>query len=257
MSEEVCKFVWYELTTPDLDAAQDFYREVVGWHIVDAAMPSYRYGIMSAGTLMVGGMMAINDEMKARGVPPCWTGYVGVSDVDAKTSQFKAAGGAIHLPPTDVPGVGRFSLVSDPFGAALILFKPQSDETPATVERGTPGHFGWNELMAGEREAAVDFYAAMFGWTKTSAFDMGTTGIYQMFSTGADNNAGGIMTKSPDIPFSFWAYYVNVESTNAAVERIKACGGNVINGPMQVPTGQWVAQCQDPQGAFFSVLGPK
>jgi uncharacterized protein len=257
MSDEVCKFVWYELTTSDLDAAQTFYHQVIGWNIADAGMPGYRYGIISAGTTSVGGMMAINDEMKVRGVPPCWTGYIEVPDVDVKAAQFHAAGGAVHLPPADIPGVGRFSVVSDPFGAALVLFKPQGGASPAPVAPGTSGHFGWNELMAGEREAAFDFYAAMFGWTKTDAHDMGAMGIYQLFSTGEASNTGGMMTKFPDMPRSFWAYYVNVESVDAALGRVKASGGKVINGPMQVPTGEWVAQCQDPQGAFFSLLGQK
>jgi uncharacterized protein len=251
MSDEVCKFVWYELTTPDLDAAQAFYRQVIGWNIVDAGMPSYRYGMISAGTTAVGGMMAINEEMKSRGVPPCWTGYVGVPDVDTKTAQFKAAGGTIHLPPADVPGVGRFSVVSDPFGAALILFKPQNGESSVILGPGTPGHFGWCELMAGDCRAAIDFYTAMFGWKMTGAHDMGPMGIYQLFSTGS---TGGMMTKLPDMPMSFWAYYINVESINPALERVKVDGGKIINGPMQVPTGEWVAQCQDPQGAFFSLL---
>jgi uncharacterized protein len=257
MVEDVCKFVWYELTTSDLDAAQAFYSKVIGWNIVDAGMPAYRYGIVSAGTIAVGGMMAINDEMKARGVPPCWTGYVGVMDVDAKTAQFKAAGGAIHLPPADIPGVGRFSLVSDPFGAVLILFKPQGGQSPAPVARGTSGHFGWNELMAGEREAAFNFYAAMFGWTKTTTHDMGPMGLYQLFASGGPGDTGGIMTKFPDMPMSFWAYYINVDSTSAALDRVKTNGGIVINGPMEVPGGDWLVQCQDPQGAFFSLVGPK
>jgi uncharacterized protein len=256
MSAEVCKFVWYELTTPDLDAAQTFYSQVIGWNIADAGMPGYRYGIISAGTTSIGGMMAINEEMSSRGVPPCWTGYVGVPDVDAKTAQFKAAGGSIHLPPADIPGVGRFSLVADPFGAGLILFKPQGGETPAPVSRGTPGYIGWNELMAGDREAAFSFYATVFGWTKTRSHDMGPMGLYQLFSTDGANDAGGMMTKMPDMPMSSWAYYVNVESIGAALERVKAGGGKVMNGPMQVPGGDWVAQCQDPQGAFFSLLGP-
>jgi uncharacterized protein len=254
MSSEVCKFVWYELTTTDVDAAQEFYRQVIGWNVSDAGMPSYRYGIISAGSNSVGGIMAINDEMKIRGVPPCWTAYVGVANVDTKATQFQAAGGAIHVPALDVPGVGRFSVVSDPFGATLILFKPHTSELPTPVPPGTLGHFGWHELMVSDREAASNFYEKMFGWTKTSTHDMGPMGLFQMFSTGEPNDTGGMMTKFPEMPISCWAYYINVESTSAALNRVVANGGKIINGPMQVPTGEWVAQCQDPQGAFFSLL---
>jgi uncharacterized protein len=257
MSAEVCEFVWYELTTSDLDAAQAFYSRVLGWNIADAGMGAYRYNIVSVGSTSVGGMMAINEEMKTRGVPPCWTGYVGVPDVDTYTSRFKDAGGAIHLPPADIPGVGRFSLVTDPYGAGLILFKPQGGESPAPVLPGTPGHIGWNELMAGDREGAVDFYSKMFAWTKLRTHDMGPMGLYQIFATGGAEGVGGIMTKMPDMPFSSWAYYMNVDSTSAALQRVKESGGKVVNGPMQVPTGAWVANCQDPQGAYFSLVGPE
>ncbi len=257
MGTEVCKFVWYELTTHDLDAAQTFYSQVLGWSIADAGMGAYRYGIISVGPISVGGMMAINEEMKSRGVPPCWTGYIGVADVDAKTAQFKEAGGAIHLSPSDIPGVGRFSLVTDPYGAALILFKPKGGDAPSPVAKGTPGHFGWNELMAGEREGSFNFYANMFGWTETRVHDMGPMGLYQMFSSGGADAVGGMMTKPRDMPMSCWVYYVNVDSTSAAVARVTKAGGKVINGPMQVPDGSWVAQFQDPQGAFFSVVGPE
>ncbi len=199
----------------------------------------------------------INDDMKARGVPPCWTGYIGVPDVDAKTSQFVEAGGTVHVPATDIPGVGRFSLVTDPFGAALVLFKPQGGDTPLSVARGTPGHIGWNELMATDREAAFAFYAKMFGWTKVRTHDMGPMGLYQIFSSNAEGDTGGMMTKPAEVPMACWSYYVNVDSTSAAVERVKAAGGKLINGPHPVPSNDWVAQCLDPQGAYFSIVGPK
>jgi hypothetical protein len=88
---------------------------------------------------------------------------------------------------------------------------------------------------------------------------MGPMGIYQTFATGGPAGAamvGGILTKADAMPVPMWLYYFNVENTGAAVERIKDSGGQVLNGPHQVPGGSWIAQCLDPQGVMFAVVGP-
>jgi hypothetical protein len=66
----------------------------------------------------------------------------------------------------------------------------------------------------------------------------------------------GIMTRPPQMPDSHWGYVFRVDAAKAAAERVKAAGGKVTNGPMQVPTGDWIVQAQDPQGAHFSVQSP-
>jgi predicted enzyme related to lactoylglutathione lyase len=63
-----------------------------------------------------------------------------------------------------------------------------------------------------------------------------------------------MMTKPPFLPVAMWNYYFRVDSVDAAVERIKAAGGTVTNGPMEVPSGDWIVQGTDPQGAAFSLL---
>jgi predicted enzyme related to lactoylglutathione lyase len=56
---------------------------------------------------------------------------------------------------------------------------------------------------------------------------------------------------------SFWLYYFNVPAIDAALARVSAGGGKVLNGPMEVPGGSWVAQCMDPQGAMFALTAAK
>jgi predicted enzyme related to lactoylglutathione lyase len=105
--------------------------------------------------------------------------------------------------------------------------------------------------------AAFGFYAALFGWTKGEPFDMGPMGVYQLFATG-DCPVGGMMnmTAEPKAP-PHWLYYFNVEAIDAAVARVAAAGGQVLNGPMQVPGGSWIVQGLDPQGAPFALVGPR
>ena len=89
-------FIWYELVTSDLDAALDFYRDVVGWRTQDhenSDLSGFRYAILSAGGRGVGGAMQLTDAMREGGARPGWIGYLGVADTDAKAREIAADGG--------------------------------------------------------------------------------------------------------------------------------------------------------------------
>src|SRR3984893_8645684 len=256
MSNTHGKFVWYDVMTSDTKAAQSFYCNVIGWDATDSGMTDRSYTLLSMGPTMVGGLMPIPEDARKAGVRPAWMGYIGVDDVDVYAKRVMAAGGAIHRGPEDIPGVGHFAVAGDPNGAGFMLFQGASDEAPAPAPAGTPGHLGWCELHAGEREGAFAFYSGLFGWTKAEAMDMGPMGVYQIFAIhGAP--AGGMMTKTPQMPGPFWLYYFNVEAVEAAMARVKDAGGQIIHGPMQVPGGSWIAHGLDPQGAIFAMVGPK
>jgi predicted enzyme related to lactoylglutathione lyase len=246
------KFVWYELMTSDANAAEKFYSDVVGWNMKDAGLPSQRYTLAHAGDLGVAGLMPIPQE--AAGARPGWIGYIAVDDVDAYARRVKDKGGAIHREPADIPGVGRFAIVADPQGIMFALFKGASAMRPP-IKPGTPGHGGWHELHALDGVKAYGFYSDMFGWTKDQAMDMGPVGVYQLFAI--DGVAvGGMMTKMPSTPSPFWLYYFNVPEIRAGEARVKAAGGQIINGPTEVPGGSWIVQCLDPQGAMFALVAP-
>jgi predicted enzyme related to lactoylglutathione lyase len=161
---------------------------------------------------------------------------------------------------TPMPGAsprpaGR-CMVADPQGAVFSLFKPLSDMPPPPADPATPGTIGWHELMATNGEKAFAFYAELFGWTKDEALDMGAMGRYQLFAAGGAA-IGGMMTKPAEVPAPFWGYYFRVDAVGAALERLKKEGGQVINGPMEVPGGEWIVQAIDPQGAMFSLVSRK
>jgi uncharacterized protein len=247
------KFVWYDLMTTDTKAAEAFYRSVVGWDAKDSGMPNETYTLLSAGPVMVGGLMPIPQD--AKGLRPCWSGYIGVDDVDAYTQRVTAAGGAVTRPPTDIPGVGRFAVVADPQGAVFLLFKGMSGETPVESPK-TPGHIAWHELYTTNMDSAFAFYAGLFGWTKTQSFDIGPLGTYQTFATGG-SRAGGMMTKPREVPGPVWLYYFSVPAIDVAAAKVTAGGGKIVYGPMPVPDGGWILQCVDPQGAMFALASDK
>lgn len=257
------QFIWYELVTPNMAAAAQFYNKVVGWNHaaadnMTASGDAYMLFKIPGHDMGVAGMMALKPEMVSGGVKPAWIGYVNVDDVDAKAKAFKENGGAVHMPPTDIPGIGRFAVVADLHGAILYLFKPQMPEgpLPEMPKPGTPGTVGWNELYAGEGVDAFNFYSKMFGWQKSRAMDMGPMGVYQIFGL-EGRDIGGMMTKMETMPVPFWNYYFTVEALDPAIAILKAQGGTVINGPHEVPGGAWIVQALDPQGAMFSLTAAK
>jgi predicted enzyme related to lactoylglutathione lyase len=195
MSDSHGKFVWYELMTTDPKSAESFYRSVIGWGGRDAGMPGMSYTLLTVGDMPVAGLMEMPQRVADSGAPPFWTGYVYVDDVDASAAQAKKDGGAIHHAPDDIPGVGRFAVIADPQGAAIALFKTPMAAGPSPTP-GTPGHAGWRELYAGDREAAFAFYSKLFGWTKAAHHDMGPMGLYQLFAAGGET-IGGMMNKPP------------------------------------------------------------
>jgi hypothetical protein len=249
------RFVWYELMTPDTAAAKAFYGKVVGWTAQDVPMPGMTYTLLKTGETQVGGLMGLPEELRAMGVPPNWSGYVAVDDVDAAAEKVKTLGGTVRREPGDIPGVGRFAVVADPQGAVFALFKWLNPGSPAPMEPRLPGRVGWHELTSSDWEKGFDFYSALFGWKKDEPYDMGAMGTYQIFSDADGGAIGGMMNRPPNVQASYWKYYFNVGDIDAAAERVTSSGGEILHGPAQVPGGAWIIQGLDPQKAMFALLG--
>jgi uncharacterized protein len=256
MSTSACPFVWHDLMTTDTAAAKAFYAQVLGWSM-QAFPGENEYTVVSAAGAGVGGIMPIPPAACERGAPACWQGYIAVPDVDVWAARVQAKGGTIIQAPQDIPNVGRFAVAADLHGAVFILFKPGSAAAMPAADPRAPGTVGWNELHAGNGLAAFDWYADLFGWSQVRDMDMGPMGVYRLFATGGADAVGGMMNKMPEAPGPFWAYYFNVETLDAAMARVQAGGGRVLNGPMEVPGPMFVANCQDPQGAHFSLVAPQ
>jgi uncharacterized protein len=248
------RFAWYELMTSDAQAAGKFYSDVVGWNTRE--MPStggMAYTTFNLGDAGIAGMLTMPGHT-------AWIGYIAVGDVDAHIEKIVEAGGKLWRPATDVPGMLRFAVMSDPQGAAFVVFTPHPDmPTPERPQPPTPGTVSWHELYTTDLEAGFAFYSKLFGWSKVSDMDMGPMGIYRLFDEGdhKEMGDGGMMTKAPQIPASCWGFYFQVDGIGAAVNRVKAGGGKVVNGPHQVPGGGWIINGQDPQGAMFSLVSSK
>ena len=241
--------------TTDAAAAAAFYSDVVGWGTLDASLPGMTYTLFAIGEVSVSGLMALPEDAAKTGTKPRWTGYVGVHDVDATAGRVRQLGGTVPVPPTDIPGISRFSVVADPQMAALALVKWLRPRQELSAALDAPGRVGWHELVTTDFEAALAFYSELFAWQKADAV-VDATGTYQMFSAGGQT-IGGTFNRIPADLGSFWLYYFNVDDIDAAGRRVQAAGGQIVDGPFEVPGGGWVAQCLDPQDALFALVGKR
>jgi predicted enzyme related to lactoylglutathione lyase len=246
--------IWYELMTTEADAAARFYGDVVGWSVADAGQTDKGYRQWSVASQPVGGLMTIPDAAAKYGMRPMWAGYLCVDDVDASVTGIIAAGGGVSMPPNDISGVGRMTMVTDPQGAIFYIMAPLGAAPSPSFTPGRPGFGGWNELHTTDWRAAREFYGSQFGWGTSQEMDMGAMGTYLLFNTGGD--AVGGMMNDPDYARPAWLYYFNVDDIGAAKSRVEAAGGEVRYAPHQVPTGEWVFEARDPQGARFALMGP-
>jgi uncharacterized protein len=116
-------FCWNELGTTNLDAAKSFYSELLGWKLKESNSAGMVYNeiVVDGRENGVGGMYQMGAEYG--NAPSHWMPYVAVDDVDAKAKQVAELGGKVCVPPTDIPTVGRFCVITDPTGATLSLIK--------------------------------------------------------------------------------------------------------------------------------------
>ncbi|MFC1459543.1 VOC family protein [Microvirga arabica] len=247
-------FIWYELLTTDVDAAARFYGTVIGWQSRAMEEADNGYRLFAMGSTDIAGFMPV--PAKAEGMRPGWLGYVGVDNVDEAAADIVQAGGAQHMPPTDIPGVGRFALLADPQGVPFYVMRGASEETSTSFSPNGIGHCQWNELSTSDPAAALAFYKARFGWEKGDAMPMGEMGDYQFINQG-DQTIGAVMRHMPGGPPPMWNFYFGIADIDAAAQAVSGTGGSIHYGPAEVPGNIYIIVASDPQGALFGLVGPR
>jgi len=109
---------WDELLTSDLAKSKAFYTETFGW----GWGGSDEYAEAQVAGRTIAGVMPRRPDMPAE-MPDNWQVYFGSSDVDADAKKAANLGATVLFGPTDIPGTGRFAVLTDPQGAAFALFK--------------------------------------------------------------------------------------------------------------------------------------
>ncbi len=261
--------IWIDLSTHDIEAAVTFYREMFGWDVA-ASGPEYGgYRMIAADGKNIGGMMSSlmgpegpTDEPQS---PTAWTVYLHTADIVATSDRTAAAGGAVVVPPMDVGPLGKMACVTDPAGAFVGFWQP--GEFGGMEAVAGPGLPCWFECMSKDFDAALPYYRDVLGWdvhwmgesddgAPAHVREQPADGSFKYVTHGGDDGVAGLCDASAWLPEgvpSYWRLYLGVADTDAAVEKLKALGGRVLDGPVDSPFGR-LATVADPQGAQFQII---
>jgi len=236
------RFSWFELVTPNVEDGKAFWSEVAGFGLKAMDMGTFEYAMLTRGEQPVAGVV----QPQMAEVPPHWLSYWEVDDVDARAAAVKRLGGAVIVPPTDIPGVGRFAIASDPQGAVFALFRGTGDD-------GSPSAFEWNELWTRDAQAALAFYTAALGLEhETTAMP---NGPYHLLKAGGVSVAGVLTSPDDKVP-PMWLPYLRVDDVDDGVARVQNHGGRVIAPLMDVDGVGRFGIVADRQGAVLGFLRP-
>ncbi len=238
------QFVWHELVTTDATGAGEFYPRVAGWKTQPWELDS-SYTLWVGGAGPMGGVMSLPEQQAP--AASHWMPYIGTPDIAATVAAARDLGATVCRDVTQIPNGGSYAVLQDPQGVVFAVH----GAAPGQDAWEVPGDFSWHELCTTDLDAALRFYSELFGWEKGDRHDMGEIGFYQLFGRNGTNIGG--MYVAPTGLAPHWLSYVRVEDVDEATDAAKAAGGRVINGPMEVPGGDWIAQMLDPQGAAFAV----
>jgi uncharacterized protein len=243
------QYCWYELTTPDVDAAKKFYPRFTAW---GTQKFDNDYTMFTTGGTPLAGIFRLNDDMQQQGVPPNWMPYVEADDIDETAKKAASLGGAVVVPPQDIPDTGRFAVLRDPQGATFGIYK-SSRRSGGWDGKAVVGQFSWHELMTTDYAKAFEFYRGLFGWDKNGEMDMGGGMMYLMYGKG-EAMYGGMYTQTPEMAgmHPFWLVYIHVKDVGKAVEAATKAGATVHRPRMEIPGGT-IAILGDPQGAGFAL----
>ena len=243
------QFIWYELTTPDVDAAKEFYWRFTGW---GTQAFDNDYTMWTTGGVPVAGLFRLSNEKRQQGIPPNWMPYIESDNVDETATKAVSLGGRLVQGPDDIPGTGRFAVLQDPQGATFGVYR-SSRGMSGWDGTAVVGRFSWHELMTTDRVAAFAFYSALFGWGINGEMDMGGGEMYSMFGHG-EKMYGGMYDATGDMAGMrpFWLVYIHVKDVGTAVAAATKAGATVQRPQMDIPGGS-IAILGDPQGAGFAL----
>lgn len=239
---------WIDLTSSDLQRAQDFYGTVFGWTF-ETTGPEYGGYVNAAKDgHPVAGLMANNPEWNA---PDAWSTYFHTADIDATVAALVAAGGSSCVAPMEVPAQGFMSMATDPTGAFFGLWQPLEHHGFEVIgEAGAPV---WHQLSTRGYDAALEFYRAIFGWrtepvSDTDEFRYSTASFDGQQLLGVWDGAAELPA---DVPAS-WSVFLGADDVDHTLRVITAQGGAVLREAEDTPYGR-LAAAADPTGAVFNL----
>lgn len=241
------KFVWADLVTDDVRAAQPFYSKLFGWKFRD-------YG---------GYLVAFNDDRpmagmfqrpkpKDRAAEPRWFGYISVPSVDRAAKVVTKAGGRVLAEPKKIAKRGEQAVFADPEGAIFGVVKSSKGDPEDFLP--DPGDWVWIELLSRDARKAGEFYREIAGYEIVNNSTSARTNDYVLVSKGFVRAAA--LTIPPDRTQvkPTWLLMVRVKSLSESVALAKQLGGKVILEPRPDLLEGKLAVVTDPTGAAVGLM---
>lgn len=242
-------FCWHGIISTDTEAAQAFYAAAIGWNANTVPMGDEDAILLAPADGVPRAHLSAPAEP---GIPSHWDAFLRVDDVDALTEKATANGGALIVPPMDIPP-GRFSVVASPSGAVMHLFK-EADASSVDAPDGE-GCIHWTELHSHEVDKDLAWLVATFGFTTEIMPMPEPMGDYHVLST-PKGMAGGVMKAQMEEAPSMWLSWVKVADVDATAERITAAGGTLVADAWDVPEVGRMTIAMDPTGGVFGIITP-
>jgi predicted enzyme related to lactoylglutathione lyase len=240
---------YVELTSPDQQAAKEFYGPLLDWEFEDHDMGGA--GIYVAVSVQGDSIAGLAGQMpQLKGHPAFWGVYLAVDDVDATTALVVPAGGTVEAGPFDVMELGRMASIQDPTGCRVNLW--QAGERIGSVRVNEPGCPIWHELTSADLPTATRFYGDVLG-VEWESMPMETGDDYTCLMVGGRPVGGAFPPVMEGIP-PHWEVYVNVVDADATAARAADLGGRVLQAPWDVTGVGRLAILQDPQGAIIGLM---
>jgi hypothetical protein len=241
------KFVWADLVTDDVLAAQKFYTALFGWKFYD-------YG---------GYLIGRNDDRPMCGMfqrprpadasaKPRWLGFISVANVERATEAVTRAGGRVLAPPRKIPKRGEQAVFADPEGALFGVVKSSAGDPEDFL--ADPGDWIWVQLLSRDGKKAAGFYRAVGGYEIIENTASNQVSDYVLTSEGyARATVRTIRTDDQKLR-PLWLPFLRVKNVGESVALTKQLGGKVWIEPKPELFDGKVAVIADPTGGAIGIM---
>ena len=258
---------WIDTTQPDPESAATFYRGLFGWEL-EEMMPPGSGGKYLIARLHGGDVAAVSSLPE--GAPPqaTWNTYIWVESADETAAQARASGGSVVTEPFDVMDSGRMAVLTDPEGAAFMVWQATGHKGARVVNEH--GALNFNNLNTRDVDRAKRFYSDLFGW---QTFDLEggrawslpgygdyleqlTPGIRKMTAEFGVPGFEDVVAAISPIPGddsatpAHWSVTFGADDAEATARKAAELGGEVVVPPFDAPFAR-MTLLRDPQGATF------
>lgn len=241
---------WYEVYSPNVEAAKKFYEAVFGW--TSDSMPmadGSTYTMLQKGESAFAGIMDLGNPAM-EGVPPHWGLYFHTPDCAATIERVKSLGGHVVYGPMDIPDIGIAAGFHDSSGAHFNVHQPHGEQNDMSGSA-----VNWVEHMGADREKATAFYRDLFAWGSMDIPMGEPVGTYTMFMVGEEPVAGCMQVAADQMPPN-WTIYLHSDHLETTLEKVTANGGQVMAPAMDIGQFGRIAIAVDNGGAVFGLHEP-